>query len=482
MGDHQRAVLRGAMELLFESRLEIANVEGRLHFFQERANLDEQPVLRGDNLVDGAGAQIYGSVHRDGGRFRMWYQAYPREWNGDDGAHVAYAESDDGQNWTKPDLGLVDYKGDGKANNLTDMGMHCPSVFIDPTAPAAARYRAAGHSGSYYECHHRDAETLGYYTLHSADGLHWHLDLDTPQWDSCDVITTVYHPGQQRAIASLKYTPRRNKIRRRCIWQAERRDGQWSPAHAALIPDDFDDVCAIREGFVTGDYYGMGMMPAGSGTVGFIWQFRHDLPHGGPGVFGKMDISLAYQPGPRDCWFHLPGRPNFISHNQVDWMRSCTYTASAPIEVGDEQWLYISGEAHSHGWNLDQNWKVVEQRWKQLVDQGVSVIGRARWPRDRLFGFHADPEGSLELNLGKLDTPSRLYLNYSTETDGHVRVACLDQPGLSLEEAQPLGEDSLRAPVAWQDTDVIPADPSRDCRVRLHLDCARIYAYEVVPV
>ena len=120
----------------------------------------------------------------------------------------------------------------------------------------------------------------GYYTAHSADGLKWEYDQLVPQWKSNDVITSIYHSEQRRGIVALKVTPYPsvNGIPRRSIWNAEFRDGRWSEAHSALLPDEVDDIAAVARGFSSGDYYGMGMMPAGSGTVGFLWQFRH-APH-----------------------------------------------------------------------------------------------------------------------------------------------------------------------------------------------------------
>ena len=70
--------------------------------------------------------------------------------------------------------------------------------------------------------------------------------------------------------------PRVNGLSRRSIWNSEFADGQWSSQdNAALIPDDYDDVAAQARGFISGDYYGMGMMAAGSGTVGFIWPVSY---------------------------------------------------------------------------------------------------------------------------------------------------------------------------------------------------------------
>src|SRR5436190_17330717 len=50
---------------------------------------------------------IYGSVIRDGDKFRCWYKS---------GMGVGYAESDDGIRWTKPALDL--YLIDGQKTNI----------------------------------------------------------------------------------------------------------------------------------------------------------------------------------------------------------------------------------------------------------------------------------------------------------------------------------------------------------------------------
>jgi len=96
----------------------------------------------------------------------------------------------------------------------------------------------------------------------------------------------------------------------------------------------------------------MGMMPAGSGTVGFLWQFRHSLPRSAGsdfGIFGAIDVTLAYQAGRGDRWVHVPGRPDFISNTDPSFGHGVIYTASCPVTVGDGQWLYFSAYARTPG-------------------------------------------------------------------------------------------------------------------------------------
>src|SRR5688572_16020506 len=125
------------MELLFESRREIARLDGKLRWVQQRPRVCEEPVLVPDNAGDGAGASIYGSVIHDGGVYRMWYQGWPRDWSGQNSSIVCYAESDDGVVWRKPALDLDDRFD--SPHNVTDLGLHSPAIFVNPTAPASHR-------------------------------------------------------------------------------------------------------------------------------------------------------------------------------------------------------------------------------------------------------------------------------------------------------------------------------------------------------
>jgi len=134
-------------------------------------------VKRGKpGTTDACGVQFYGSVIREGGKFRMWYVAFD-----DDTANkvassrwrAAYAESNDGLHWVKPELGLVSYRGN-KNNNLllTDpapLGFVNLKVLLDPDDPAPdRRYKISTH---VYFRHNTRLGTLAPFA--SADGLRW---------------------------------------------------------------------------------------------------------------------------------------------------------------------------------------------------------------------------------------------------------------------------------------------------------------------
>jgi hypothetical protein len=317
--------------------------------------------------------------------------------------------------------------------------------------------------------------------------LFWTLDGETPTWDGGDVITSVYHPQWHRAAVMLKQTPRFAGIQRRSIWEAERGADGWSRPRAALLPDDFDDVTAAARGYASGDYYGMGMLAAGDGMVGFLWNFRHSLPRTpvtGLGIFGSVDVSLVYQPGPGERWLHQAGRPDFIAHGGFPWMAGGVYTASSPVAIDGHQVLYITGTPRTHAWYMDETWTVLEARRQQMLADSRASIGVVLWPAFRLFGFRADPHGQIAIDLGLLGGPAELDLNYVAEPGGSIRVA-LESDGASvadrgLDDSLPLTGDATAETVHWSTgTTIRPSAIPGRLVARLELDRATLYAFDL---
>ena len=138
------------------------------------------PVLQRGNpgTPDAMGVQFYGSIIREGGKFRMWYVAFDDDTKNKIASarwRAAYADSDDGVKWFKPNLGLVEFGGN-KNNNLilTDpapLGFVNLKVLADPEDPnPERRYKISAH---VYFRHHTRLGTLAPFA--SADGLRWKL-------------------------------------------------------------------------------------------------------------------------------------------------------------------------------------------------------------------------------------------------------------------------------------------------------------------
>ncbi len=197
-------------------------------------------------------------------------------------------------------------------------------------------------------------------------------------------------------------------------------------------------------------------------------------------MFGVLDLTLCYQRDEGDPWLHVPGRPDFVSHDDASWLGGMVFCGGNVERFGDEHRLYICGTNRSHGTNA-------------FGGSHGFRIGYVAWPAWRLFGFHADPEGELEIELGELDRPHELRLNYECAGGGSIAVQLQTLArnqrvqdsetiaGYECEQANPLSGEALRAPVSWQGGAVIQPVPGKRLVARLFMQRAKVYAFELTP-
>ncbi|PKO22233.1 MAG: hypothetical protein CVU38_10570 [Chloroflexi bacterium HGW-Chloroflexi-1] len=481
------------MQLICEGHPQISSLSEGLLVVLNHPTVLDQPVLQGGSDADASGASIYGSVMRDGGVFRMWYQAWPRDWDGTDTVAVGCVESDDGLSWRRPNYGLIECCG-ARKNQLTDLPFHCPSVMIDPDAEPSARYRAFGYAdpGKLGNKYAYKVNESGYYTAHSADGLHWVLDSPEPLWPYADVITSVWDSPSGCARIAMKKTHRIRGLGRRAFLTATWSQGVASEPVSALIPDEYDDIMAQQRGFNSADYYGVGLMPTAGPTIGFLWNFRHQLPLGyyqpetmRHGDIGRVDLSIVYQTERGGRWRPVPGRPDWLSANDApDWARGALYTAAYPLDVGDETWLYFCGTRDRHGWcghGIDHT-----AMTQAATTEGGSIkIGLARWPRNRIMGYESTLVDVISLLPGQPTQPGgRLALNVVTCPGGTVRARLLDANGKALsgygfEDCQVITGDHLEAMVRWRGKPNLPGvTPRQSIMAQIELSRATLYAFD----
>jgi hypothetical protein len=126
---------------------------------------------------DQVASHFYGAVVHNGEKYQMWYYSVSMKEPGDAykpdvksllQGPVCYAESEDGIQWTKPDLGQVEVRG-SKENNgiaLPDKLIEGVQVILDEDDPdPERRYKMV------YNPH--NGKTWVIRTATSADGIHW---------------------------------------------------------------------------------------------------------------------------------------------------------------------------------------------------------------------------------------------------------------------------------------------------------------------
>ena len=167
----------GSQRELFIDSVLVENFTGqavlRLHHPERR-----EIALVHDAPWEGNGCG-YHTVFKDGDIYRMYYKAWHISLGGDvtNPVVICYAESKDGIQWIKPDLGLVEFNGSTKnniiLNKIHNYGCHDFSPFIDTNSDVAPdqKYKAVGYVVGL-------KEHYGLYGFVSADGIHWQLVQD----------------------------------------------------------------------------------------------------------------------------------------------------------------------------------------------------------------------------------------------------------------------------------------------------------------
>jgi hypothetical protein len=114
----------------------------------------------------------YHTVFQDGSRYRMYYRGAHFDGKSGQDRHEEVsccAESKDGIHWTKPTLGLIDFRG-SKANNLVWSGPgstdFAPFKDANPACTPAQRYKALAWDNT---------GSKGLLAFQSPDGIHWTL-------------------------------------------------------------------------------------------------------------------------------------------------------------------------------------------------------------------------------------------------------------------------------------------------------------------
>lgn len=109
-------------------------------------------------------------------RYRMWYGGWDssnvekyEEANGKYKFRPCYAESDDGKNWEKPNLGIAEHKGSTKNNYLAYRSLHPKSVLLDEQEQDPRKRFKSVHTWS-------GNQRITY----SEDGLHWYESEEKP--------------------------------------------------------------------------------------------------------------------------------------------------------------------------------------------------------------------------------------------------------------------------------------------------------------
>ncbi|MCD6169669.1 MAG: hypothetical protein J7J76_03835 [Candidatus Latescibacteria bacterium] len=164
----------------------------------------------------------YFTVIKDGSLYRMYYRGMPTA-GGDCTTNevTCYAESSDGINWIRPNLGFYEVQGTRENNIILANAApvtHNFSPFLDtkPGVPQAERFKAVGGN-----------EKSGLLPYLSADGVHWRKLRDEPilrgyAFDSQNLV--FWSSGENCYVCYFRTWTKRNYAGFRTISRATSKD------------------------------------------------------------------------------------------------------------------------------------------------------------------------------------------------------------------------------------------------------------------
>lgn len=439
-----------------------------------------RPLLAVERSWESGGVQL-GTILQEGGRYRAWGQTGWGDLIGRGKPFFAYYESSDGLHWERPDCGIVAIDG-STANNV--LGRGGGTVFIDPAAPPAERYKwISEHHFTQaefeaYQAQYPDEIDLRSILTHnhlylgvkgavSPDGLHWTaLPLPLAIVPSDTQVVAYYDPALQRYVgyfreymvglqggpAPVHQTARWNSYGRRSIGRAETADFRHFPLtvpilvpHPGLRPSQtFYTNCRTT---IPGAPEQHLMFPA-------VWDHATD----------STEIHFASSHDGR-AWSFVSGEPVLNTAAFGEWDGGCVFASPNLIELpnGDFALVYT-------GYNVPH---------KYPRQQAVRSCAYALWPKGRLVGLEAVERGAFS-TLAVAAPGRRLYANALTRRAGHIRVEAARLsgetiPGREFENSIPLTGDCRAAPVVWKEHADLGVEVGEDVVLRFRMEAAVLY-------
>lgn len=408
-------------------------------------------VIRGDKPWEEFMISFYLSVVDEGEKLRMWYICRDKDHKG----NVAYAESVDGVNWVKPELGVVDYRG-SRANSLVGLRNFGGTVFRDDhTTNLQERYVyvcTVGGGGG------------GIYRFTSPDGFNWKRD-EQPilpfEADSQNV--TFWDTRLDKYVTFLRgWNPTKQAIaagRKVVRFESDHLDrpsgivpARPNPRRAVkgkvpdpFVRDELPDALVCDEFDPTDtDIYTNAIQPYPldpSWYVGFPAFYRHAI--GSPLVNdGWTEIQFV---GSRDGkkWERYNREPYLKPGFAGSESASMVYIGSGLVVRGDEIWQYGTGFRTTHG------------AVRALQEPGDGTIFRHVHRVDGFVSLDFASKGGRAVTAPVQVTGAKLWLNLDGGALGDLRVGLRDKAGNPIAgftegDCDMLLGNSTHAVVTWK--------------------------------
>lgn len=419
---------------------------------QLRINPPEQKevVIQPDKPWEQLMISFFLTVLDENGKLRMWYACRDRDQTDPTSdANLAYAESTDGVNWTKPNLGLIDYHG-STDNNLVGVPSLEGNVYLDPHAQSPDE--------KYIYVTYVKKEGIIRYK--SPDGLRWKKDEQPLIRFKADTQNITFWDAsiKKYAIYLRGWTVDEQ------VWQNKRRQINRLTADKLSEPLPVEPVTKR----------GSGVLPLITSEIPVVLAIDNQDPE-------NSDIyNISAEPYPLDSRWYV-GFPSILkreksisdgtvtthfvgSKDGIVWHKydRAPYVPLNPKDAGTPNMEFMGTGIVVRG---DEIW----QYGTEFMSRHGDVKARKKRTDGAIYRYVQRLDGFVSLDFesgdGRAQTRpvkvegEQLLLNLKSEEPGSLTVGLLKPngdviPGFGLDDCLPLPKDSTSATVSWKGGDL----------------------------
>ena len=353
---------------------------------------------------------------------------------------MLYATSKDGINWTKPNLGIVNFNGNSN-NNIVSRGLSGAGVIKDELEKLPGRrYKAFYCSNS------------GYKMRYSSDGLNWGDEVALPGVGESDChANMIWSPELKKYVGILRHYDPIPVTGNRKIARTESIDSvTWTKSETIIEgtpQDQLHDMVIFRDGGV---------------YLGLLGCMNYPSKETRNGV--RQHIELAWSPDSYK-WHRInPGTP-FISNSKsnnneygkmpYDW--GCVFP-SAPVFRDDEVRIYYGAS----------DWYFFDWRKGGLA---LATLDKNRWA-----GYEAvDNDSKAIVTTTPLKLDNNIHITADVGKGGLIVVNVLDQKGEILVSSQGIKNSCTEFKLNFgpQYNNI----KGSKCRIQFIINRAKIYSF-----
>lgn len=427
----------------------------------------------------------------DEGKYKAWYvqdpckdpEAYSSKdkilpgYNG----VTCYADSADGETWTRPELGLIDYGGNKNNNvvfrgdlNGSTRGFHGGSVFVDPSS-TDERYKMlylgivtddewstfAAKYPNEVDTMARRQDVGGFrcvvavFGAVSPDGLHWTSLPEPLMIQHADTMNTCYYDVDRKEYVAYVRAWQVNA--KASGWEHENPDNWIGVGRRSIgraVSKDFRHFSKPEIIFSTGAdtlpshlYYtnGKTTLPGTPDNhVMFPWVWELESDGGSTWLLSSADGWF---------WSQVPGGPVVEIGEPGASDGGYVVCSGNLLEYPGDRWCIGYG-----GNPIPHKYPGRDFAKRQGLFPGVpSVSGLATWRKGRLVALQCDEEGEFA-TVAVVPRGDRIRLNASVKPSGYIKTSVSvmgkgDVAGRSFDDADRLIGDGLALPVTWKGED-----------------------------